>query len=368
MKLQTTIITILTTLLLALFISGCSKEAYPIIKDKQVNAISGERVDLVASHADVYSWSQVSGVKVILINANTATLSFIVPDVNETESLVFEVEALMPSIFEDANIRKERATVTVHPLNVLKDDNATNNSNQLKSIALTISNTSLNIDTNTSLNAIATYKDNTTKDITDEVEWINTDSSATQIDSHNLKAKKETNIILQAKLNTITSNAVALEIYQNINGHRLPPEPNKILNDATLLGIDSNNNGVRDDVERWIFEEYKEPIVQAVAMQNARAFGIILVDPSRARETVKFMQNQVDCELYYEYYDSEQFAPKDNELYEESRPLILNTRERSRAYYEYNQALSGGVYLARDSDTYKDSCDFNETKVNRGEW
>jgi hypothetical protein len=41
-----------------------------------------------------------------------------------------------------------------------------------------------------------------------------------------------------------------------IDGHVLPPEPDPKVNNATLLGIDSNNNGVRDDVERWIYSRY----------------------------------------------------------------------------------------------------------------
>ena len=247
-------------------------------------------------------------------------------------------------------------------------DSTSEGSNPLKSITLSISNNSLNIDTNTTLSAIATYEDNTTKEITDEVEWISSDSNAIEINKHSLKAKQEKNIILQAKLNVITSNAVALEIYKNINGHKLPPEPDETLNNSTLLGIDSNNNGVRDDVERWIFEEYDHPIVQAVAMQNARAFQIILVDPSKARETTKFMENQTDCQAYFIYQDPRKLIPRGKSLYKESRPLILNTRERNRAYYEYNQALSGGIYPGRDRNTDKERCDFNETKILNGAW
>ena len=40
-----------------------------------------------------------------------------------------------------------------------------------------------------------------------------------------------------------------------INGFTLPPEPDPVINNSTLLGIDSNNNGVRDDVERVIVKE-----------------------------------------------------------------------------------------------------------------
>ena len=368
MKLQTSITTILISLLL--IFSGCSKDTQE--KEQTLHAISNEVVIVSTEEADSYSWSQVSGIKVILIDSDKQSMSFIAPDVSEDTELMFEVKYVITTIMNDSSIKTEKVKVIVHPLEVPSDNNDTTSSNPLKSIQLTISNTSLSIDTNTSLNAIATYEDNTSKDITDEVEWISSDSNATQISKRQLKAKQDKNIILQAKLNNITSNSVALEIYKNINGHRLPPEPNKALNDSTLLGIDLNDNGVRDDVERWIFEEYKEPIVQAVAMQNARAFGIILVEPSRARETDKLMEAQTDCSAYYqllaEDYNDTIVIPRGTNLYKESRPLILNTRERNRAYYEYNQALSGGIYPGRPWDTFKDSCDFNETKILQGDW
>ena len=238
-----------------------------------------------------------------------------------------------------------------------------------KSLKLTLEKNSLNIETNTSLKVIATYQDNTTKDVTNQVEWIYTDKQALDIKNNILKTlHKDTNIFLQAKYKNKTSNKVALEIYKEINGYKLPPMPDEDLNNATILGIDVNNNEVRDDVERWIFDKYKEPIVQAVALQNARAFSKILVDPSKAKETIKFSDALIECQSYYKYQSSKKVIQKGTSLIKESRPLILNTRKRNRAYYEYNQALSGGVYSLGDRDKYKDSCDFNESKVQMGEW
>jgi len=40
--------------------------------------------------------------------------------------------------------------------------------------------------------------------------------------------------------------------YEVINGVTVPPEPDPELNNATLAGVDVNENGVRDDVERWL--------------------------------------------------------------------------------------------------------------------
>lgn len=52
----------------------------------------------------------------------------------------------------------------------------------------------------------------------------------------------------------------------------LPPEPNKTENNATLAGIDTNNNGIRDDVERAIYFKYQASAKEAApAFQYAKA-------------------------------------------------------------------------------------------------
>ena len=42
----------------------------------------------------------------------------------------------------------------------------------------------------------------------------------------------------------------------DVTGERLPPRPDQTLADATIEGIDANKNGIRDDVERAIFDRY----------------------------------------------------------------------------------------------------------------
>lgn len=154
-----------------------------------------------------------------------------------------------------------------------------------------------------------------------------------------------------------------------INGYTLPPEPDPKINNSTLLGIDSNNNGVRDDVERWIYlnPAYNHPIIQAVAMQNARAFQKILADPSKARKTKKYMDDSTACNSYYkrwaDIFGEKILIPESMNLYKESRPIILNTRKRSKAYQKYNLALSGTIGISPHINTLKEKCDFNVTQL-----
>jgi hypothetical protein len=83
-----------------------------------------------------------------------------------------------------------------------------------------------------------------------------------------------------------------------INGFKLPPKPDEDKNNETLLGIDLNRNGIRDDVERWIITHYandpKYPKTKtAIALQYAWASQKILENPTM--ESKKYLDDALDC-------------------------------------------------------------------------
>ena len=58
----------------------------------------------------------------------------------------------------------------------------------------------------------------------------------------------------------------------DVAGENLPPEPEAELKDATVRGIDANDNGIRDDVELAIFAEYPDSAkTRAALLQYALA-------------------------------------------------------------------------------------------------
>jgi len=128
----------------------------------------------------------------------------------------------------------------------------------LKSLSLTIKKHIINKDHNTTLKVVATYKDKTTHDYTEKINWKINPPNAVSIINNTLIALKDVNATIQAELGNIKSNPINISIYWEVDGHRLPPKPDPKINNSTLLGLDINNNGVRDDVERWIYEHYKE--------------------------------------------------------------------------------------------------------------
>ena len=154
-----------------------------------------------------------------------------------------------------------------------------------------------------------------------------------------------------------------------VDSHVLPPEPDPVLNNTTLLGIDVNNNGVRDDVERWIYETYKDkhPIHIDIAMQAARGYKLVLKTPEKARKIRLRFDAALFCNWYY-WKDAKEF----NEplLVDERIDTIVsskyfNTIERKNTYWQYDKLLSGGVYDSPWADEMKSFCDFNTSKYDK---
>jgi len=148
-----------------------------------------------------------------------------------------------------------------------------------------------------------------------------------------------------------------------INGHTLPPEPEPKLNNATLLGIGVNHNGVRDDVERWIYKTYKHPIERGIFMQSARAYQKVIVDPSRAKDTKEYSDNVISC-LFYWTSDNLPVSLDMLKYYDNSKKLKeiqFNTSKRYISYERYQAVLNGGVYDLLSSS--KEKCEFDENGI-----
>lgn len=70
-----------------------------------------------------------------------------------------------------------------------------------------------------------------------------------------------------------------------INGITVPPEPAPSINNATLAGVDSNRNGVRDDVERKIARLSRSPAEGATILLGAAAYQRLVLLPNSPEPT-----------------------------------------------------------------------------------
>jgi hypothetical protein len=100
-------------------------------------------------------------------------------------------------------------------------------------------------------------------------------------------------------------------------------------------------------------------------MQYAKAYQVVIQDPSKARENVELVHNAVHCESYFSYeakYNNSTTIPDDYDLYKELDNVQFNTVQRARAYHQYNFNLGGGVY-GSPKGSYRDLCDFDVKKL-----
>ena len=132
-----------------------------------------------------------------------------------------------------------------------------------------------------------------------------------------------------------------------IEGHLLPHEPDNP--DATLLGVDENNNSVRDEVERWIYKDmptYHHPeIERVVAMTEAKAYQMALIDPTNKDDKVLDASERAsDCWSYYADSKTLPFDGAVEKFGNRLRDKQFNTRERLKTYLDYDYTLKGRVF------------------------
>ena len=238
----------------------------------------------------------------------------------------------------------------------------------LSSLSLESNATTVNVGEMVQLSVVGTYSDNSTNIVDENITCIITPVENAEVNGSILTALKDGNVTVQAKVGTTLSNAITLNIKWVVNGHTLPSEPDPQVNNATLLGVDVNGNGVRDDVERWIYEEYKDkhPIYIDIAMQGARGYRLVLETPEKAKEIYPQVEKAIYCQMYYELDADElgdKILVKENILDEYFRSKIYyNTKIRMDAYDKYDTLLSGNSYTLLKPNEEKDACDFDVKK------
>ncbi len=145
----------------------------------------------------------------------------------------------------------------------------------------------------------------------------------------------------------------------------LPPEPDEKINNSTIDGIDANQNGIRDDVEIWIYETYrdKHPIYIQIALQNAKVDAKILKNPELALDIQKESSAAMDCEWYYSHYANhygeQNLVDEDENIWRKVNKVSFNTKKRKKVYDEYDQRLSGHVFGSAKISKLKSQCDFD---------
>ncbi len=134
----------------------------------------------------------------------------------------------------------------------------------------------------------------------------------------------------------------------------LPPDPGEA-GRQTLLGIDTDGDGLRDDIQRYIYFTYTDDNKLRLGLrQYATEFQGALADASNRTAAYNHeieMVHAAECLFYLKGEDSFDIS---NALLAE----ILNTRERSIAYITYSDNLGGRSISLTPQKEWKDCCSF----------
>jgi hypothetical protein len=147
----------------------------------------------------------------------------------------------------------------------------------------------------------------------------------------------------------------------DVTGTNLPPQPYEPENDATVAGIDKNNNGIRDDVELAIFAKYPNSAkIRAAEFQYASELQLELTSVFNSDtwvEAAKHEGHGIDClgdvaqiesdnDFTTYLHDSENWT-------KEVTNLVINTSKRKDQYnliQGYQAAFATGTDISCDID------------------
>ncbi len=137
----------------------------------------------------------------------------------------------------------------------------------------------------------------------------------------------------------------------------LPPDPGAA-GLATLAGIDSDGDGVRDDVQRFVVLSYPDSQrTQAALLQLAKGYAawlsVAAQDTNAAYDAEQKSQRAMEC--VYAVAASDVAYSAINEI----KLQVLNTDARQDVFYATDAMLSGGVFETTPDYQSGVTCAFN---------
>jgi hypothetical protein len=120
---------------------------------------------------------------------------------------------------------------------------------------------------------------------------------------------------------------------------------------STILGTDSDADGVRDDIQTYIETAYKSEPQKNAVRQVAKVFQESLTVDTQNRTAVKDvsrkMSDAINC-IYLQFNDG---TDDPAIIVSRIQSMSSNTKSRLLQYLEYNKALDGSANSLPEGDT-----------------
>jgi hypothetical protein len=115
------------------------------------------------------------------------------------------------------------------------------------------------------------------------------------------------------------------------------PMPDPKINNSTLAGVDSDNNGIRDDIQRYINENYQnKPSTKLALKQFAEAYQQKLTSSVDKQTTIDNGAKESESIMCLGWINSGA-----TRFVNEIEPLQLNTKERIQKSLQIRQWFEG---------------------------
>lgn len=136
----------------------------------------------------------------------------------------------------------------------------------------------------------------------------------------------------------------------------LPPDPGEA-GKATLEGIDSDRDGVRDDVQRYIALTYpNSEKTRAALMQSAKTSQAVILGVNEASTSYLRTLEELHADECLDYVHGVKDA---RVISDELLAQILNTQARSKAYITAGEHFVGHTYKLPPLSEKKSFCGFD---------
>lgn len=115
--------------------------------------------------------------------------------------------------------------------------------------------------------------------------------------------------------------------------------PNEKENNKTLEGIDQDNDGIRDDIQRWINELSETYEVKQALKQAARGLQLSIVNSDKGKEvalqSLDLFMSGKECIIAHKNF------PNHRPLMDKLKQESLNTLNRTKSYLQTNHFAHG---------------------------
>lgn len=156
-----------------------------------------------------------------------------------------------------------------------------------------------------------------------------------------------------------TSSSTVPEVLKITINVGLPPDPG-ITGSVTLAGIDSDANGVRDDVQRYIGLTYPNSAKERAALSQAASALQTMIVGGAAQSNLKEVSKALDClnSTFMTGSGDVRGLTLAHNAYLKLRTVVANTPARGQAYFTAEDQFSGTVTLLTPYSQQPLSCLF----------